>query len=317
MTIAQPIAPEQSADLHDPMRSGQQAVAPVVIYQPYLSGMQLNQIHPQAVALDISFNTDAASREYELFAHLRARHADEGFDSAAFWGLVSTKFEVKSVSSFADFVAQAGIAQAQGADAYLYNPLIGCASIYANVWEQAMLGGHPGMEPIFMHLNEKGYGAALPQAGNRFFFCNYMCGNQKFWDGYFQFCETILAMLEDEAGRGTTVGRTYAGQANYSRDKNALMRPFVIERLLGLYLQSPLAQGLNVRTYIPTQADFEWKFGARMGRLLHHLYELKQIFVATRDQGAIREWQEARQPLVKQPQLIWQMDDPPAWMPAR
>lgn len=317
VTNSQSIASKHSTDLRASVMSGQQAVAPVVIYQPYLSTAQLSQVHPQAVALDISFNTDAASREYELFAYLRGRHAEEGFDAAAFWGLVSTKFEMKSVSSFDTFVADAAKAREDNADAYLYNPLIGCAAIYANVWEQAMLGGHPGMEPIFMFLNEKGYGAALPQAGNRFFFCNYMCGNQKFWDGYFLFCETILGLLDDEASRGTEVGRTYAGQANYGRDKNALMRPFVIERLLGLYLQSPMAQGLKVKTYIPTQADFEWKFGARMGRLLHRLYDLKQTFVATRDQGAIREWQEARQPLVKQPHLIWQMDDPPAWMPAR
>ena len=297
--------------------SGGGQSAPVVIYQPYLNASQLGQIHPRAVALDISFNTDAASREYELFAHLRERHVAEGFDAAAFWGLVSTKFELKSVSSFEDLLIDAAKAQADGADAYLYNPLIGCAAIYANVWEQAMMGGHPGMEPIFMHLNEKGFGAALPQAANRFFFCNYMCGNQTFWDGYFQFCETILGMFENEVRSDTAVGRTYAGQANYGRDRTASMRPFVIERLLGLYLQSTAAKDLDVRSYIPTQDDFEWKFGPRLGRLLHHLYELKQTFVATRDQGAIREWQEARQPLVKQPQVIWQMDDPPAWMPAR
>lgn len=312
MTVIQPIASLHAMDPRD-----EAATAPVVIYQPYLNNAQLGQVHPQAVALDISFNTDAASREYELFVHLRDRHSTEGVDDAAFWGLVSTKFELKSVSSFTDLVAQAEQAQSQGADAYLYNPLIGCAAIYANVWEQAMLGGHPGMEPIFMHLNEKGYGAALPQAGNRFFFCNYMCGNRKFWDGYFQFCETILGMLEEEARRDTAAGRAYAGQANYGRDRNAVMRPFVIERLLGLYLQSPAAKDLDVRAYIPTQADFEWKFGPRLGRLLHHLYDLKQTFVATRDQGVIRQWQEARQPLVKQPHLIWQMDDPPAWMPPR
>ena len=318
MTIDQPLASQQFVDLPGQTVSGMPPVAvPVVIYQPYLSETQRSQVHPQAMALDISFNTDGASREYELFSHLRARHAAEGFDGAAFWGLVSTKFEMKSVSSFASFVAQAQEAQAQGADAYLYNPLIGCAAIYANVWEQAMLGGHPGMEPIFMYLKEKGYGVALPQAGDRFFFCNYMCGNQAFWEGYFLFCETVLGMLADEASRDTDVGRTYAGQANYGRDRNALMRPFVIERLLGAYLQSPIAKSLNVRAYIPTQADFEWKFGARMGRLLHRLYDLKQTFVATRDQAVIREWQEMRQPLVRQPQLIWQMDDPPAWMPAR
>ncbi|MGE7370803.1 hypothetical protein ACQKKX_17320 [Neorhizobium sp. NPDC001467] len=301
----------------DPAPYAHPAVVPVVIYQPYLNDAQKSQVHPQAVALDIGFNTAAASREYELFAHLRDRHAAEGFDDTAFWGLVSTKFELKSVSSFADFVAQAGQAHAEGADAYLYNPLIGCAAIYANVWEQAMLGGHPGMEPIFTYLNEKGFGAALPQAANRFFFCNYMCGNRAFWDGYFGFCEMVLGMLDDEARRGTTVGLAYAGQGHYGRDRNALMRPFVIERLLGLYLHSPMAQGLKISTYIPHAGDFEWKFGPRLGRLLHRLYDLKQSFVARPDQQTIAAWQTARQPLVKQPQVIWQMDDPPAWMPAR
>lgn len=317
MPVTSPVASRHPTDLRDPSSSSHEAVAPVVIYQPYLNEVQLEQLHPQAVALDISFNTGAATREYELFAHLRDRHAAEGLDRATLWGLVSTKFEVKSVSSFSDFVGQAANARAQGADAYLYNPLIGCAAIYANVWEQALLGGHPGMEPVFQFLNQKGYGAALLQGEQHFFFCNYMCGNQTFWDGYFRFCETVLNMLEDEARRDTAVGRSYAGQANYGRDRNALMRPFVIERLLGLYLQSPIAQGLAVRSYRPTLADFEWKFGIRMGRLLHRLYDLKQTFVSSRDQSAFRAWHEARQPLVKKPHLIWQMDDPPGWMPAR
>ncbi len=30
-------------------------------------------------------------------------------------------------------------------------------------------------------------------------FCNYFCGNRKFWSGYFAFCERILESLENEA----------------------------------------------------------------------------------------------------------------------
>jgi hypothetical protein len=177
------------------------------------------------------------------------------------------------------------------------------------------MGGHPGMEKVFEHLAARGLAVAAPQNTASFFFCNYVCGNERFWAGYFQFCEHVLSDLEDQARLGTPAGQVYSGGASYGRDSKAKMRPFVIERLLGTYLALASGLGLKVAYYKPTLGDFEWKFGARLGGLLHRLHGFKEEFFATNDAAALEVWQNGRRPLIKEPHLIWQMDDPPAWMP--
>ncbi|MFP3545846.1 glycosyltransferase [Rhizobium sp. SIMBA_035] len=287
----------------------------VIVYQPYLDARQRANLDSAALPFDISFNTQSTTREYELFRILHEHHLQAGLQADVFWGLLSSKFETKSVSSLQSFISEARKARAGGADAYVYNPLIGHAAVYSNVWEHAMMGGHPGMEPVFGHLKEMGYPIAPPQGRTSFFFCNYFVGNQKFWSGYFAFCEHILQALEQEAARGTPAGRAYSGTANYSRDGNAAMRPFVIERLLGLYIPHAVASGMKVSAFVPSAEDFEWKFGARTGQLLHSLYGRKEAFLQTRDPAKLELWQEGRMPIVKQPQLIWTGDDPPDWTP--
>lgn len=316
MTINQPIS-ALPAGLPDLAFLTEKAASTgsVIIYQPYLDPSQRGQLDKAAVPLDISFNTQASTREYELFRILHHHHEAIGLGDDVFWGLLSSKFEMKSVTSFPSFVTEAQSARAEGADAYLYNPLIGHAAIYSNVWEHSLLGGHPGMEPIFLHIQKLGHPIAPPQDKTAFMFCNYFCGNRKFWSGYFAFCERILESLENEARLGTAAGTAYAGAAHYSRDANANMRPFVIERLLGLYVQEAAASGLKITAFVPTVADFEWKFGVRLGRMLHSLFAAKEAFLQSRDQALLTSWQEGRQPLIKQPHLIWGADDPPAWMP--
>ncbi|ANL46240.1 hypothetical protein AMC87_CH01527 [Rhizobium phaseoli] len=316
MTINQPIS-SLPAGLPDLALLTEKAASTgsVIIYQPYLDPLQRSQLDAAAMPFDISFNTQATTREYELFLTLHQHHEAIGLGEDVFWGLLSSKFEMKSVTSFPSFVTEAEKARAEGADAYLYNPLIGHAAIYSNVWEHSLLGGHPGMEPIFLHLQQLGYPIAPPQDKTAFMFCNYFCGNRKFWSGYFAFCERILESLENEARRGTPAGTAYAGSAQYSRDANAKMRPFVIERLLGLYVHQAAAAGLKIAAFVPAPADFEWKFGVRLGRVLHGLFTAKEAFLRSRDEALLTKWQEGRQPLTKQPHLIWFADDPPAWMP--
>ncbi|MBB2686879.1 UNVERIFIED_ORG: hypothetical protein GGD47_004496 [Rhizobium etli] len=316
MTINQPIS-ALPAGLPDLALLTEKAAGTgsVIIYQPYLDPSQRSQLDAAAMPFDISFNTQATTREYELFLTLHRHHEAIGLGDDVFWGLLSSKFEMKSVTSFPSFVTEAEKARAEGADAYLYNPLIGHAAIYSNVWEHSLLGGHPGMEPIFLYLQELGYPIAPPQDKIAFMFCNYFCGNRKFWSGYFAFCERILESLENQARAGTPAGNAYSGTAHYSRDANAKMRPFVIERLLGLYVQQAIASGLKIAAFVPTLADFEWKFGVRLGRMLHGLFAAKEAFLQSRDDALLTAWQQGRQPLIKQPHLIWGADDPPGWMP--
>lgn len=287
----------------------------VLVYQPYIGAAQKALVHKEAIAFDVSFNSAPDTREYELFRALHAHHRAAGLEPDVFWGLLSTKYELKAATSFPAFLDNARNARAQGADCYLYNPMIGCASIYGNVQEHASLGGHPGMEAVFQYLGGIGYPVADPQGTDTFFFCNYFCGNERFWSGYFRFCEEALDKLEHQARIGAPAGLAYRGSGHYSRDGSAKMRPFVIERLAGYYIKHAVANGLKVVAHRPGRADFEWKFGRRLGDLLHQLYEMKQTAIDNRDAAVARAWSDARLPLVRAPQPVWQMDDPPDWMP--
>lgn len=286
----------------------------VVLYQPYIGDAQRQILNPEALPFDISFNTAPDTREYELFAILHGFHNRIGLDESAFWGLISPRFEWKAARPFTYFMAEAQRAQAEGFDCYAFNPMIGNAAIYANVWEQ---GDHPGMDKIVEFLD----GAGLPmnnvQGVDRFFFCNYVCGNRRFWNGYFDFCEKVLSALQEQYEHGTPAGLIYGGTGHYSRDHSARMRPFVIERLLGVYLEIAAPQGLKVARHVPTLSDFEWKFGPRIGGTLKKILAWKEVFLGLGDRGALEAWQELRLPILREPHLVIFGDDPPAWVARR
>lgn len=287
------------------------------IYQPYFSDAQRAGLHALSTPLDAAFNASPQTREYELFKAVSLRHASEGFATDRFWGVVSSSFEMKSPVSFAAFFQNAAKAQDRGFDCFVVNPMIGNAAIYASVWEQALVGGHPGMEPVYAFLTAAGYPVNAVQGADTFAFCNYVVGNAKFWQAYFNFCEDVLARLDEEARRGTPAGQCFSGGSGYRRGGDVAMRVFVIERLLGCFLQVASQSGtLAVAFHRATPDDFELKFGRRVGPVLHALYGAKNAAVANGDINALKTWLEARQAIAgTNPRIVWELDDPPAWMP--
>ncbi len=67
----------------------------VIIYQPYLDPSQRSQLDAAAMPLDISFNTQATTREYELSLPCISIRGDRPGDDV-FWGLYPAEFEMKS-----------------------------------------------------------------------------------------------------------------------------------------------------------------------------------------------------------------------------
>lgn len=293
-----------------------QAETPLV-YQPYFNEQQRGELSPACEHLNAVFNTGTTAREYELFQHLHDRHRREQLPLDRFWGLVSRKFDLKSPIPVTEFLARANEAQNAGYDAFILNPMIGTATIHANVWEQGAAHGHPGMLEVQNFLQEKGFPVSIIQGEDSFTFCNYMCGNAHFWNNYFFLIENVLSLLEAEGDAGTPIGQIYRGGAAYSRDLNATMRPFVIERLLSCFLTIARNSGaVKVAMYAPTLEDFDYKFGPRLAAILHPMYELKNRATSTADGRIAQEWIRARE-LFQQapPYLLWMLDDPPDWMP--
>lgn len=288
-----------------------------LLYQPYFSEAQRHDLSPACAHLDASFNTGTTAREFELFEHLNAKQTAAGFPADRFWGLVSSKFDQKSPVPITEFLKQAEAAQAAGYDGYVLNPMIGNAAIYANVWEQGVACGHRGMAEVQTFLHQRGYPVGILQGAESFAFCNYMCGNTRFWANYFHLLNTIIAELEAEAERGSAIGSIYSGGASYQRDRTATMRPFILERLLTSYLTiAPLSGAIKIATYRASRDDFDYKFGPRIASRLYPLYDLKDRAVASGDDTLARAWFTERAPIVSQAAvLIWNLDDPPGWLP--
>ena len=316
MTIAPPLKdlyPMPDAGLVLEKAAGE---APVIVYQPFMGEEQQNRLAEGTINFDISFAKGQTSREYELFQKLYAHHKAIGLGKDVFWGLVSSKFGQKSPTPFPHFLAEAKKAQSEGYDCYAYNPMLANCAIYVNVWEQGRMG-HPNIDPILVYMQNRGFPITSPQTTRSFFLCNYMCGNEKFWSGYFDFCEPILADLEDHARRGTDLGKAYGGTANYSASPDLTMRPFVIERFLGVYLQQAEKQGLKVAVYNPTREDFLYKFGHNLTNFFYPLYQRKMAMAEAYEAGdntLFNAWHALRGAVFKNPVLAWHSDDPPPWV---
>lgn len=288
-----------------------------LIYQPYFKDEQRAQLDPRCTPLDGRFNTGPSTREYELFQHILRQHEANGFRPDQFWGLVSSKFEGKSPVPLETFLAEAAQAQAHGYDCYVLNPMIGNAAIFINVWEQGVVCGHTGMSLVHQFLAERGFPVNNLEGPDTFAFCNYVCGNLKFWSSYFLVVGNALDALEAEAEKGTPVGLAYRGSGDYWRDKQATMRPFIAERLLSVYLSLAKSSGaINVAYHAPTEREFDYKFGVRLASVLHPLHVLKTEAVADMQPTTAKTWLQRRSVILEEnPALVWQMDDPPSWMP--
>lgn len=284
----------------------------VIVYQPHIGEQQKQELCAGAVPFDIEFNKGKPSREYELFQLVHDHHKAIGLGDDVFWGLVSRKFELKAPTPFSFFLQEAEKARAEGFDCYVYNPMIGNCAIFVNTWEQGR-AGHANFEQIINYMAQRGYNISPPQGLKSFFLCNYFCGNERFWSGYFAFCEKLLGELEDGARRGTPVGQAYAGSADYGRSPELTMRPFVIERLLGIYVEAAVKEGLKVSYYEPTKADFDLKFSKRLSDFFYPLYQRKIAFAETRNKADFDAWHALRVQVFQSPMLAFHADDPPEW----
>lgn len=101
------------------------------IFQAYIGEAQRALVAARAIPFDAADNTDAGTREYDLFHRI---HLDPAIDTDSEpWGLVSWKFAHKSPVSLDEFGSFAEQAFADGADCVFINPMIGNEAVYANV----------------------------------------------------------------------------------------------------------------------------------------------------------------------------------------
>lgn len=273
------------------------------LYQSYIGEYQRSCVAADALPLDAQANSGSDQREYELLKAIDARRDPADQEP---WGLISWKFQHKTLVAPEAFLTFAQQQFAAGVDCVFINPMIGHEAIYLSVWEHR----HKGMDRIQEFLQQRlGDGVLSPMGVGHFAFCNYFIANNRFWRAYFAFVDDVLAGLDEEVRRQSEVGLVYAGSAGYSRDAEVTMRPFIIERLFSSFLIS--TPGLAVAHFGVDPALFRRKFGDRLGDLLHRLSVLKNESLEREDRHQLEAWNRMRLAILKGQEkfMVWHMDD--------
>lgn len=279
----------------------------ISIYQSYLGNEQKRFISPFAISYDVDQNTKNDQREYELFKKIYQSRKN----NPAPWGLVSWKFEHKTLIRFEEFHRLAELELQKGYDCVFINPMIGNEAIFPDVWSQGIYT-HKNMSVLVNFLKNEAVPNALDgMLKNSFAFNNYFVGTPRFWDHYFRFVDEIIELFEDQVKQNTLVGLIFSRSADYKKDLSITFKPFLIERLFSSFIQSHTF--LKTKSFVYPLSGYTNKFGLVLGKLLFQLSYLKDQGVRSKDQNMINDWSRIRKLLLKNHKIrghIFNLDDP-------
>ena len=154
-----------------------------------------------------------------------------------YWGHISWKFGEKTGLTGKQF--KDWIEANTGYDLYFVNPCIVNEAVFTNSWIQGD-NCHPGISDIansfynrigYKDMNVKSY--ILDH--NRTMYANYLVGNDNFWSKFLEFTRKLFTEAEKDAGFHQAVFG--AGLAGYARNRDLPMFPFLIERLVPLFIE--------------------------------------------------------------------------------
>jgi len=269
-----------------------------------IGGAEINFNHSKILPYNY---TIGGGTEYELFKEIYIK-----CDSGEPWGLVSSKFNFKTSIDIKEFYDFALDKLFQGYDCVYINPMIINEAIFANVWEQGVIVGHKGIDLIYNFLIKKNNLKLNVLSDIEFSFCNYFIANNKFWNGYFSFVDKCILQLEDEARIKSEIGQIYIGSAGYHKNNEMSMRPFVIERLLSLFISLNINNNkINFTRFEHLESHYIKKAGFHYGKLLYNLKCLKKE--CFQDKKSLNLWNFIRSEIINNRSVfhgLLHFDDP-------
>ncbi len=274
-----------------------------LVYQSYIGEIQKGFVSTSCVPFDASYNTTTDAREYKLFKDL----INKNKDIQSHWGLISWKFQTKTMLDEKAFIDFSKKHIKDGYDCVFINPMIGNEAIFMNVWEQGQIA-HPNMTKIVNFLN--GYININDLSGDESFsFCNYFIGSRRFWQEYISFVDEILSKLDEKSSQDIDFNQAWNGTANYKKDKSVTMRPFVIERLFSSFLK--INKDIKVIGYKFEKKFYTRKFGETLGHIIYTAHKLKNAAINEPSNFNLSNWDTFRKGIIHENLLqpIIQLDD--------
>ena len=261
--------------------------------QPDFSICQIFYKDEQRPFLDAAFRPldnsghDDEALEFAVFQRL---YGGVGFEGADYFGALSWRFTEKT--GLTGQALMEVVRSNPDVDLFYMNPFPHNEAIHQSLWLQGETA-HPGFLEVCTAFFEA---AGLETAdlyrllsSSEFSVCNYFVARPAFWKAYIPFVERCR--VKAEVGMPPELcKRMHSAEGDWKGiHKGATYVPFIIERLLPVFLKSPGARALKTQQ-IPLPAK-----ESKLNDDLRELREMKDVAILARSDRILDLWREKRE----------------------
>lgn len=263
------------------------------IFQICFEPKQIHDVDPLLTPFDNTSNERPELREYHSFERIIKEGVADELDA---WGVFGPRWHEKM--RYDSFEMHKAIRENPDADVWIFNHARVVNALTHNQWEQGEFW-HKGIIAVTKKAFESaGYDPSYIDriTVETTCYCSYFVAKKDFWLRYIDFIRDIKSALEslDEEHK-----LLYQSSANYARDKNLNLFPFIVERLFSTFL---LMDKFNV--YSHNHDFYLYKNQIEdFSVVLNSIYQLKKL--GQHDERILPHWNNIRTFfLTTQPQLL-------------
>ena len=250
------------------------------IFQICFEDKQISLVDPLLTPFDNTSNERPELREFHSFNRI----IDEGHvDDLDAWGVFGPRWQSKMRYGASEI--KKSIDENPNFDVYIFNHARVQNALTVSVWEQGDYF-HPGIKKIVHSaFVAGGYDTSVLNSvmTDATCYCSYFVATKKFWLEYLSFVNDIKQKLEALTGEDAEI---YHGSANYSRDPNLNMFPFIVERLFSTFLQ--------LKEYKVYSRPYEYDVYKNQindfSKVLESLYGIKRMVVERQSIELFEHW---------------------------
>lgn len=271
------------------------------IFQICFEEDQLNQVDPLLTPFDNTKNEKPELREYHNFVRIMEEGHADGLD---YWGVFGPRWQEKmrhdSKLIFDSIEAN------PGHDVYLFNHARIQDALTYNVWEQGEYY-HKGIRDVVKYVFMlSGFDQSAIErlmTDQTTCYCSYFVASKEFWNDYLNFLKIFISKID---ALPEELANIYHGSANYSRDANLNMFPFIVERLFSTFLilreekYKVWARPYDYEVYRGQINDFT--------KVIHSLNDMKSLVIKHDSPELFNDWNTLRYFFVKVHPELFNLD---------
>lgn len=266
------------------------------IFQICFEESQLDKVDFRLTPFDNTENAKPELREYHNFVKIMNDGLADHLDA---WGVFGPRWNEKlKVSSDVLFKE---IEDNPLEDVYIFNHARIHDALFFNVWDQGEYY-HKGLKDVAKHILQKldydvGILDSLMSSHNTCY-CSYFVGKQHFWVDYLDFLEKVIKELDNLPKELYAV---FNQSANYARDKNLNLFPFLVERMFSTFIS---LKNYKIHAMPYDYSVYEQNLG-NFADVLQVLSNLKTLTIKHNSEEIFAQWNTLRTFILKNhPQIL-------------